>query len=284
MQAHRFHIPVRFFAQIRSHLIANFADLPLRPSIMGVFGPPGEGKSLQLERSIERCNVEVLWVNAGDLESDNAGEPARVLVEVLKSASTATATGEPTAVVLHDVDTTLGEWKNNTGTVNHQHLIAELMHLADRPAAPRFGGVRVPVFVTGNDSTKLYAPLTRARRMTLFSWLPTEIERAEVVNSLFRRSPSDPFGLNLVEQFEGEAIAFYADVLSRMDEDLFIGQLADMPNDMREVMDSARALRERVEAVGRPFSLEVTVEAARALAAERSGALTNFIKEVTCEP
>jgi len=120
--------------------------------------------------------------------------------------------------------------------------------------------------------------------MILFSWLPTETERAEVVNSLFRRSPSDPFGLNLVEQFEGEAIAFYADVLSRMDEDLFIGQLADMPNDMREVVDSARALRERVEAVGRPFSLEVTVEAARALAAERSGALTNFIKEVTCEP
>lgn len=284
MQVREPHVSPRFFAQVRSHLIANFAALPLRPCMMGIFGPPGEGKSLQLERSIERCNVEVVWVNAGDLESDNAGEPARILVDVLRSAASATADGEPTAVVLHDVDTTLGEWRNNTGTVNHQHLIAELMHFADRPTAPRFGGVRIPVFVTGNDGTKLYAPLTRARRMALFSWIPTPDEKVEIVNALFRRASSDPFGPALIGQFDDEAVAFFADVLSRLDESLFLEQLRDLPDDMQQIIDSAPSLRARVGAASGPFSLEASVQAASALAEERAAAMANFIKEVHDEP
>lgn len=281
MQAPDLFIPPRFFTQVKSHLIGNFANFPLRPALMGIFGAPGEGKSLQLERSVERCGVEVVWVNAGDLESENAGEPARVLVQMIRTAAEATSDGEPTAVVLHDVDTTLGEWKDNTGTVNHQHLLAEFMHFADRPTEKRFGGTRIPVFVTGNDSTKIYAPLTRARRMALFSWVPTTDEKAQAVNVIFGRAQHDEFGFQFVELFPRQALAFFADVVSRLEEARFLQLIAHLPHDMHEIVAVAPTLQVGHDHRDPLFDLQEAASLANELSRERSEALSNFIQEVT---
>ena len=278
-----FQVPDRFFQNVRLHLFANFADLP-RPSLMGIFGRPGEGKSVQLEMSIERCGTEVLWVNAGDLESDNAGEPARLLVAVLKEAAEATRDGAPTAVVLHDIDTTLGEWKNNSGTVNHQHLLAELMHFADRPRSPRFGGRRIPLFVTGNDGTKVYQPLTRARRMTLFSWTPTLEEKAEIINAMFGCERADVFGHVLVSEFPGQPVAFFADVLSSLDEIAFLQSSRGFPDDMRQVIAMSQTAEGRTNVEAPAHQLDAVRCAAIDMQRERASSISNFLEEGDREP
>jgi hypothetical protein len=44
----------------------------------------------------------------------------------------------------------------------------------------------VPIIFTGNDFTKLYAPLLRAGRMRKFEWVPDENERICIIESIFR--------------------------------------------------------------------------------------------------
>ena len=52
------------------------------------------------------------------------------------------ATREPAAVIVDDFDTTVGEWEHSTTTVNHQQVLAQLMHLADSPTEA--AGRRLP--------------------------------------------------------------------------------------------------------------------------------------------
>src|SRR5262245_53282891 len=139
----------RFFHQVHIHLVSCYGDTPHWPVVLGIFGRSGDGKSIQLSASLERCSVEILRLNAADLESGLAGEPGKHLARTYATASMAVAKGIPTALIVDDVDTTVGEWEMNTGTVNHQQVLAELMHLADQPVdRARNFPRRVPVFVT----------------------------------------------------------------------------------------------------------------------------------------
>lgn len=233
----------RFFHAVHRHLASNFLDLEVRPPILGIFGPPGEGKTYQLERSIEACETEILWINAGDLESESAGQPARVIVDTLRDAAEQIAASKPTAVVLHDIDTTLGEWTDNTGTVNHQHVLAELMHFADRPKSPRYGEARIPVLITGNDAAKMYRPLMRARRMALFTWIPTPDERLEIVRHIFDNVSHQDASLLLAEAYPEHPIAFFADVAGAAMETLFERHPVANIIDMRLLLDARTRAR-----------------------------------------
>src|ERR1700722_531056 len=142
----------RFFSQIHKHLINCYEEVDRWPVILGIFGRPGDGKSAQLLTALTKCNVEPVRLNAADLESGLAGEPGRHIARTYATASMAIEKHIPAALVVDDIDTTVGEWEMNTGTVNHQQVLAELMHLADRPIDPaRNFPRRVPVFVTGNN-------------------------------------------------------------------------------------------------------------------------------------
>ncbi|MDH2430413.1 AAA family ATPase [Sphaerisporangium sp. TRM90804] len=203
----------RFFTRVHLHLVATYGDTGRWPVIMGVFGRAGDGKSIQLSAALERCSVEPLRLNAADLESGLAGEPGKHIARTYATASLALAKGVPTALVLDDVDTTVGEWEQNTGTVNHQQVLAELMHLADRPVDPaRNFPRRVPVFVTGNNLSRLYPPLRRHGRMDAFAWRPRPQEVREVLYGMFM-DVCDAASLDrLAEEFPGEPLSFFAGV------------------------------------------------------------------------
>lgn len=63
-------------------------------------------------------------------------------------------------------------------TVNNQIVVGTLMNLSDNPTRVSIGQDwresdithRVPVIVTGNDFSKIYAPLIRDGRMEKFYW------------------------------------------------------------------------------------------------------------------
>lgn len=63
-------------------------------------------------------------------------------------------------------------------TVNNQIVVGTLMNLSDNPTRVSIGQDwresdithRVPIIVTGNDFSKIYAPLIRDGRMDKFYW------------------------------------------------------------------------------------------------------------------
>lgn len=111
-------------------------------------------------------------INAADLESDRAGTPGKLVLDTYANAGHRIEEGTPAAVVVDDFDTTVGEWENSTTTVNHQQVLAQLMHLADSPTEAAGKRLRrVPVVITGNDLSKIYPPLRRPGRMRAFPWL-----------------------------------------------------------------------------------------------------------------
>lgn len=155
-------IPARFQTEIDQHLVFNFAGTESWPLVLGVFGRPGDGKSFQVRTHLERRDVLVVSINAADLESDRAGQPGKLVLARYEDAGHRTSEGTPAALIVDDFDTTVGEWEHSTSTVNHQQVLAQLMHLADSPTQAADTALRrVPVFITGNDLSKIYPPHLR---------------------------------------------------------------------------------------------------------------------------
>jgi SpoVK/Ycf46/Vps4 family AAA+-type ATPase len=270
----------RFFQQVRLHLWASYLHLPAHAPIMGFFGRPGDGKSAQLAAALERCNVEVLRINASDLESGLAGEPGKLIARTYSAGSEAVRRGVPTALLVDDIDTTVGEWEQNTGTVNHQQILAELMHIADRPVDPGHSRpCRVPVFVTGNNLLRIYPPLRRHGRMAPVEWLPTRQEVAEVVHWLLGAfADGDSIGKLLVE-FDAEPLAYFAEVRTMLLRSHMLGHLEQSPADMRTVLRE-RVVRGNAMRTSQPrFDETAVLEAARTVHKLRSSVLRDYLYE-----
>ena len=95
--------------------------------------------------------------------------------------------------------------RNTQVTVNNQIVMGTLMNLADHPTRCSVGESwredktlrRVPIIITGNDLSTLYAPLLRDGRMTKFLWEPERADLLEMMYTLYR---DDGLSLADVEQ------------------------------------------------------------------------------------
>lgn len=269
----------RFFSQVQLHLVSCYQEVPQWPVILGIFGRSGDGKSAQLVASLRRCEVEVIRLNAADLESGLAGEPGKHLARTYATASLAVAKDVPTAIVLDDIDTTVGEWEMNTGTVNHQQVLAELMHIADRPVdLSRNHPRKVPVFVTGNNLARLYPPLRRPGRMRSMPWRPTSEELTQVVLGLFRDVASPAELADFAGKFPNETLAFFAEVRQTLREVEITRNIGNARVDMRKLL-SLRQAREQSELPPMRMPGQELVRLAEAVRNSRDAALEDFLKE-----
>ena len=269
----------RFFKQVHLHLVSCYAEVPQWPVILGIFGRSGDGKSAQLVESLQRCEVELIRLNAADLESGLAGEPGKHIARTYATASLAIAKDVPTALVVDDVDTTVGEWEMNTGTVNHQQVLAELMHLADRPVEPgRNMPRRVPIFVTGNNLARLYPPLRRSGRMRSMSWRPTREELFQVVSGLFAGVAPAGALLRLTDMFREETLAFFAEVRQTLREVEISEELSGTPQDMRLFLrrrPAGEAFRQRSVQISESDLIAIAGRVKHA----RDAALQDFLRD-----
>jgi hypothetical protein len=217
------YIPKRFADAIMLHLVRNLilSDSAL---ILGIQGAPGEGKTLQCHQALSGLGVLAVPISAHELESRHAGHPAKLLVRRYQYASRHIRTGRARAAVLliDDIDAGLGMFGKLTQyTVNTQHLNATLMSICDFPL--KVGGedtARVPIIFTANNLNRLYAPLTRAGRMTVFTWAPTVEEKIQVVQTIYsdlRVRPKDVE--KLVRLYRRRPLAFFAAVKSKWIDD-----------------------------------------------------------------
>jgi hypothetical protein len=128
-------------------------------------------------------------------------------------------------LLIEDLDAGAGRVDAGTQyTVNTQLVNATLMNIADNPTNVQLPGSydmtpihRVPIIVTGNDFSTLYAPLVRDGRMDKFYWEPDRHDRIGIVNGIFAADGLSTWEVEqLVEMFEDRSIDFFSSLRSRL--------------------------------------------------------------------
>ena len=177
-----YYISPAFLDKMSIHVAKNFLDLPKIkvPLILGIWGGKGQGKTFQCALAYKKLGISPIVMSAGELESGNAGEPAKLIRQRYREASDIIRKGKMCSLFINDLDAGAGRMGGGTQyTVNNQMVNATLMNIADNPTNVQLPGVykteeipRVPVVCTGNDFSTLYAPLIRDGRMEKFYWAP----------------------------------------------------------------------------------------------------------------
>lgn len=223
-----FYISPRFLNKLAVHITKNFLDLPnVRvPLILGIHGRKGEGKSFQCELVFQHMGVEVVHMSAGEMESPDAGDPARLIrLRYREAAELIRTRGRMTVLMINDLDAGAGRMDQGTQyTVNTQLVNGTLMNIADNPTNVQLPGSydstplhRVPIIVTGNDFSTLYAPLIRDGRMDKFYWEPNRDEKIGIVSGIFEADELPRQEIEkLVDHFANQSIDFYGALRARL--------------------------------------------------------------------
>ncbi|MEO1146520.1 MAG: AAA family ATPase [Cyanobacteria bacterium J06638_22] len=222
-----YYISPRFLDKLSVHITKNYLKLPgVRvPLILGVHGRKGEGKTFMCELVFERMGIEVVHISAGELESPDAGDPARLIrLRYREAAELVKVRGQMAALMINDVDAGIGRVDAQTQyTVNTQLVNATLMNIADNPTNVQLPGSydpepiqRIPILLTGNDFATLYAPLIRDGRMQKFFWDPDRSDRLGIIGGIFDGELRPDEVESLVGQFPQQSIDFFSALRSQL--------------------------------------------------------------------
>ncbi|MGG6269595.1 AAA family ATPase [Leptolyngbya sp. AN03gr2] len=275
-----YYISPRFLDKLAVHITKNFLSLPnvKAPLILGVHGRKGEGKSFQCDLVFERMGIEAVYMSAGELESPDAGDPARLIrLRYREAAEFVKVRGKMAVLLINDFDAGAGRVDQFTQyTVNTQLVHGTLMNIADNPTNVQLPGSydseptqRIPIILTGNDFSTLYAPLTRDGRMDKFFWEPDRADRIGIVGGIFEIDQVPKSDVEkLVEQFPNQAIDFFGALRSR----LYDEQIRRLIDDVGLDRISQRVVNstERPPEFRRPdFSLSHLIEVGTAIEQEQ---------------
>lgn len=222
-----YYISPHFLEKLSVHITKNYLKLPgVRvPLILGVHGRKGEGKTFMCELVYESMGVEAIHVSAGELESPDAGDPARLIrLRYREAAELVKVRGRMAVLMINDVDAGIGRVDSQTQyTVNTQLVNATLMNIADNPTNVQLPGSydaepvqRIPIILTGNDLSTLYAPLVRDGRMEKFFWDPDRSDRLGIIGGIFDQELTPGDIETLVETFPNQAIDFFSALRSQL--------------------------------------------------------------------
>jgi ribulose bisphosphate carboxylase small subunit len=223
-----YYISPRFLDKLAIHCTKNYLDIPgvKVPLILGIHGRKGEGKSFQCELAYEKLGISVVHMSAGELEGPDAGDPARLVrLRYREAAELSKVRGKMAALMINDIDAGMGRVDGRTQyTVNTQLVAGTLMNIADNPTNVQLPGSydpepiqRIPIIVTGNDFSTLYAPLVRDGRMDKFYWEPDRSDRLHIIAGIFEQDGLSQSDVEqLVDQFANQSIDFYGAIHSAM--------------------------------------------------------------------
>jgi ribulose bisphosphate carboxylase small subunit len=223
-----YYISPRFLNTLAVHITKNYLDLPqVRvPLILGVHGRKGEGKSFQCELVFDRMNINVVHISGAELESPDAGDPARLIrLRYREAAELVRVRGRMAVLVINDLDAGAGRFDAATQyTVNTQLVNGTLMNIADNPTNVQLPGSydenpvqRIPIIVTGNDLSTLYAPLIRDGRMVKFYWEPDRSDRLGIISGIFAGDKLPPSQIEqLVDRYSNQSIDFFSALRARV--------------------------------------------------------------------
>jgi ribulose bisphosphate carboxylase small subunit len=187
--------------------------------------------------------------------------------------------------MINDLDAGAGRFDEGTQyTVNTQLVNATLMNIADNPTDVQLPGSydsnpirRVPIIVTGNDFSTLYAPLIRDGRMEKFYWDPNRDDKVGIVGGIFAEDGLSQREIEqFVDTFAHQSVDFFSAVRSRIyDEQIreFIYKVGFEKISMR-VVNSAEAPPEFKKP---DFSLSHLIEAGNFMVGEQKRVETSHL-------
>merc|ERR1712174_65799 len=208
-----FYISKPFLDKLTVHVAKNFMELPKIkvPLILGVWGGKGQGKTFQTHLAFQKLGVNPIVMSAGELESGNAGEPAKLVRQRYREASDIIKKGKMCSLFINDLDAGAGRMGGTTQYTDNNEEIP-----------------RVPIICTGNDFSTLYAPLIRDGRMEKFYWNPTREDRIGICTGIFKDDDIGEVAIErLVDSFPNQSIDFFGALRARIYDDLvrgFIGE------------------------------------------------------------
>jgi len=234
-----FYISPAFLDKLTIHIAKNFMELPKIkvPLILGIWGGKGQGKTFQCNLAFKKLGIGPVAMSAGELESGNAGEPAKLIRQRYREASDVIKKGKMCSLFINDLDAGAGRMGAATQyTVNNQMVNATLMNIADNPTNVQLPGIykqenipRVPIICTGNDFSTLYAPLIRDGRMEKYYWNPTREDRIGVCTGIFQEDNVNRGEIErLVDTFPGQSIDFFGALRARVYDDKVRSFIEDM--------------------------------------------------------
>ncbi|NP_001351481.1 ribulose bisphosphate carboxylase/oxygenase activase 2, chloroplastic [Zea mays] len=224
-----YYIAPAFLDKVACHIVKNYIAHLLNnikvPLILGIWGGKGQGKTFQTELIFRAMGVEPVIMSAGELESEKAGEPGRLIRDRYRTASQVIQNqGKMSCLMINDLDAGVGRFGNTQMTVNNQIAVGTLMNLADNPTRVSIGQKwresdvthRVPIIVTGNDFSTLYAPLIRDGRMEKFYWQPNREDIISIVHGMYIKDGLSVEEVSrIVDAFPNQALDFYGALRSR---------------------------------------------------------------------
>ncbi|KAK9072344.1 hypothetical protein SSX86_008778 [Deinandra increscens subsp. villosa] len=223
-----YYIAPAFMDKVVVHIVKNYIAHLLNtsvPLILGIWGGKGQGKTFQTELIFQALGVLPVIMSAGELESERAGEPGRLIRDRYRTASQVVQNqGKMSCLMINDIDAGLGRFGNTQMTVNNQIVVGTLMNLSDNPNRVSIGQDwresdvtnRIPIIVTGNDFSTLYAPLVRDGRMDKFYWQPNMDDIINIVNRMYEKDGLSKNDVeSIVKTFPNQALDFYGALRSR---------------------------------------------------------------------
>lgn len=202
-QANKVYIPIRFYKEIKLHIFKNYYANKYHefetPLILAISGPPGVGKTYQVEKTLEEMGIEKFNISGTEFENEHAGVPVKNILKIYKNMAEDIYFKKIKygVIIINDIDAALGSWGGLVQyTMNRQLIIKALIDLADNPYELKISDedghmqhydmCRIPLIITLNDETKMYEPLMRNGRTKVFPWLPNEEEVSYILTNIFR--------------------------------------------------------------------------------------------------
>merc|ERR1719383_1402054 len=174
------------------HIAKNYMDLPKIkvPLILGIWGGKGNGKTFQVELAYKKLGINPIVMSAGELESGNAGEPAKLVRQRYREASDIIKKGTMCSLFINDLDAGAGRMGDTT-----QYTV--------------------------NNFSTLYAPLIRDGRMEKFYWAPTREDRIGICMGIFSADGITQADVTrLVDAFPNQSIDFFGALRARIYDDM----------------------------------------------------------------
>ncbi|CAL5221664.1 g3892 [Coccomyxa viridis] len=221
-----YYVSPRFLEAVAMHIVKNWLvdngwlDNTIRvPLILGIWGGKGQGKSFQTELTFKKLGIEPIIMSAGELESEWAGAPGRLIRDrYRRAAEVAKVRGKLPCLMINDLDAGVGIQEGVQRTVNNQMVSGTLMNLCDNPNRVSVFQVwrdsdlvqRVPIIVTGNDFSTLFAPLVRDGRMAKFYWEPDRVDLLNICHQMYKDDGLSMGDMELIlDSFKGQSLDFF---------------------------------------------------------------------------
>jgi hypothetical protein len=258
-----YYVAPKFLDAVALHIAKNFLSefgcfdrMTRIPLILGIWGGKGQGKSFQTELVFKKLGVEAVIMSAGELESEWAGQPGKLIRDRYRKASELSKVrGKLSCLMINDLDAGVGHFDNTQHTVNNQMVTGTLMNICDDPnrvPAPNFEWRddmppirRVPIIVTGNDLSTVFAPLLRDGRMEKFYWKPSMEDLTQILLQMYK---DDGFNRNdmevLLRAFPNQSLDFYGAIRSStydsqirewIKNDVVMGEICDENENMKNL-------------------------------------------------